>query len=284
MARPLSDDWREWLHLNRERGCALKDLYESAAGQGFSEDEISAELGGYRPAKPVDSVAPPPGEASSDSAGYREPWYSLFHAPLTRPAHKPRAWRLDTELAQIYEIPNLLTPEECEILMRVIDTSLQPSTVTRGPADYRTSRTCHMRRADPGLMTQIDSRIAELIGVDPAYSEAIQGQRYDEGQYFKAHTDWFAPDTEEFEHHTNPGGQRSWTVMIWLNRVEEGGATRFERIGRDFFPIPGAAVAWNNCDIDGNPNHYTLHEAMPVITGSKYVITKWFREKTGRNN
>ena len=217
MARPLSEDWREWLRLNRERGCALGELYQSAASQGFSGDD----------------------------------------------------------LAQVYEIPNLLTQEECEILMSVIDTSLQPSTVTRGPADYRTSRTCHMRRADPGLMKQIDARIAQLIGVDPAYSESIQGQRYDEGQYFKAHTDWFAPDTEEYEPHTNPG---------WLNRVDEGGATRFERIGRDFFPLPGAAVAWNNCDIDGKPNHNTLHEALPVIRGSKYVITKWFREKTGRND
>jgi len=283
MVRPLSDDWRDWLRLNRERGCALDDLYLRAARQGFNEDEISAELGGYRPAPLVASVAPPD-SAANDGAGRREPWYSLYHAPLTQREHSPRAWRLDTDLAQIYEIPGLLTPEECAVLMSVIDSSLQPSTVTRGPADYRTSRTCHMRRADPALMKQIDARIAALIGVDPAYSEPIQGQRYDEGQYFKAHTDWFAPDTEEYEPHTNPGGQRTWTVMIWLNRVEEGGATRFERIGRDFYPSPGGAVAWNNCDIEGNPNHYTLHEAMPVTRGSKYVITKWFREKTGRNS
>ena len=28
---------------------------------------------------------------------------------------------------------------------------------------------------------------------------------------------------------------------------------------------------------------FTLHEAMPVEEGSKWVITKWFREKAGRN-
>ena len=283
MARALSEDWRQWLRTNRERGCALDELFQRAAREGFSADEIAVELGGYRSAAIVEAPLHGTTPANQDGSN-REPWYSLFHAPLTNSMNVPRAWRLDTDRAQVYEIPNLLTAEECEALTRVIDTSLQPSTVTRGPADYRTSRTCHMRRADPELMRQIDARIAGLIGVDPVYSEPIQGQRYDEGQYFKAHTDWFAPDTEEYQQHTNPGGQRTWTVMIWLNRVAAGGATRFERLGRDFYPVPGAAIAWNNCGVDGTPNHNTLHEALPVVEGSKYVITKWFREKTGRND
>ena len=43
------------------------------------------------------------------------------------------------------------------------------------------------------------------------------------GEYFREHTDWFTPVTEEYRHHTAPGGQRTWTVMIYLNFVEEGG-------------------------------------------------------------
>ena len=43
----------------------------------------------------------------------------------------------------------------------------------------------------------------------------------------KEHTDWFAPGTEEFDRHTSPGGQRTWTVMVYLNAVEAGGETRF---------------------------------------------------------
>jgi len=282
-AQALPDDWREWLRSNRERGCALDELFHRAAEEGFRLDEISAELGGYRPPQ-SEGTESKSTEAANEGERRLEPWFSLYHAPLTSREQKPRAWRLDTDKAQIYEIPDLLTREECEALIEVIDSSLQPSTVTRGPADYRTSRTCHMRGANPALVKEIDERIARLIGVDPAYSEPIQGQRYDEGQYFKAHTDWFSPGTDEYEEHTKPGGQRTWTVMIWLNRVECGGATRFERLGRDFYPVPGSAVAWNNCGIDGTPNHDTLHEAMPVTSGTKYVITKWFREKTGRND
>jgi prolyl 4-hydroxylase len=71
--------------------------------------------------------------------------------------------------------------------------------------------------------------------------------------------------------------------MVYLNAVEAGGQTRFKRIGRDFQPSPGLGLAWNNLDVEGRPNHATLHEALPVIRGHKYVITKWFRSEVGRN-
>ena len=31
---------------------------------------------------------------------------------------------------------------------------------------------------------------------------------------------------------------------------------------------------------DGAPNPYSLHAARPVAQGTKYVVTKWFRERT----
>ena len=44
-----------------------------------------------------------------------------------------------------------------------------------------------------------------------------------------------------------------------------------------------AGSGLDNLQLYGNPNPFTLHEAMPVEQGSKWVITKWFREKAGRN-
>ena len=269
----LDPQWRSWLRTNQQRGCDRALLFDKALAQGFDPDAIAEALGGFRPRHPR-QWCPPSGDS---------PWAALARAPLTDPGHRPRAWRLDTPLAQVYDLPALLTAAECQALITAIDASLAPSTVTRGPADYRTSRTCHLRRAAPELVAPIDARLAALIGVEEAYSEPLQGQRYDPGQYFKAHTDWFAPGTEEYAAHTRPGGQRTWTVMVYLNAVEEGGQTRFERLGRDFQPLPGLGVAWNNLDASGAPNPATLHEALPVIRGRKYVITKWFRAETGRN-
>ena len=277
--RPLDDDWRGWLQLNRDRGCDRSVLFEKAAAHGFDREAIALELGGWQAVAqpPPDACAAGPLAQVGDGL-----WQRLAQAPLTRPDISPRSWRLDTPLAQVYEIPELLSREECAAVMGAIDQSLMPSTVTRGPSDYRTSRTCHLGSSAPELARELDRRFAALIGVDPAFSEPIQGQRYDPGQYFKAHTDWFAPGTAEYADHTNPGGQRTWTLMVYLNAVEHGGQTVFGRIGRAFTPIPGLAVAWNNLLPDGSPNPHTLHEALPVLAGRKYVITKWFRAETGR--
>jgi len=79
------------------------------------------------------------------------------------------------------------------------------------------------------------------------------------------------------------GWQRTWTVMIYLNNVSRGGQTCFNKLERCFTPVRGLALAWNNLMADGTPNPFTLHEAMPVQEGTKWVITKWFRAQSGRN-
>jgi prolyl 4-hydroxylase len=38
-------------------------------------------------------------------------------------------------------------------------------------------------------------------------------------------------------------------------------------------------VLWNNMDEIGAPNEQTLHEGVPVTAGTKYIVTKWFRER-----
>ena len=274
----IPDTWKDWLRHNRDRGCARDELIQRAMDQGFEREAILAVLNdGDLDVSPsvTDSVPSRSGSSSS--------WLKWFEAPLTRPDHQPRAWRLDTPLAQVYELPGLLNRDQCDEVIEAINRSLKPSTVTRGSSDYRTSRTCHLRQNSPELAAQLDRRFAELLGVDPQFSEPIQGQRYDPGEYFKEHTDWFSPGTKEFTTHTTSGGQRTWTLMVYLNAVERGGETCFKRLGRCFTPVPGLALAWNNLQADGTPNPFTLHEAMPVEVGHKWVITKWFRERAGRN-
>lgn len=206
-----------------------------------------------------------------------------FNAALTNPSNTPRAWKTDTQQAQLYEIPGFLTKDYCKFVMDNIDTMLVPSEVTFGDRNYRTSRTCYLSDVNPILTKELDEYISNLLGVSAEYSEPIQGQRYDPGQYFKAHHDWFDPDGEEYGENCDVGGQRTWTAMVYLNTVEEGGETDFPLIGRSFTPIQGTALAWNNLYADGSPNIDVLHEALPVLKGRKYIITKWYREKPGRH-
>jgi prolyl 4-hydroxylase len=145
-------------------------------------------------------------------------------------------------------------------------------------ANYRTSETCDLDWRDP-VVGEVDRQIAELLGLPLAASEPLQGQRYAPGQEFKPHTDTFEPGGYDFYQHTAATGQRTWTAMIYLNEPEDGGATRFKTIGKTIQPKTGKLLAWNNLLPDGQPNPATLHQGMKVRKGTKYVLTKWFRER-----
>ncbi|MEJ1965396.1 MAG: 2OG-Fe(II) oxygenase [Gammaproteobacteria bacterium] len=100
----------------------------------------------------------------------------------------------------------------------------------------------------------IDSKIAKTMGIRLEYSEGIQAQRYDIGQQFKAHTDFFEPGTPEYARFGAERGNRTWTFMVYLNDGMSGGGTKFFAIGHTFLPKKGQAVLWNNLNPDGTPN------------------------------
>lgn len=173
-----------------------------------------------------------------------------------------------------------LDPEECERVIARIDAARRPSTVADdfGDALFRTSETCDLDSADP-VVAAVETKIAALTGIHPQFGEPIQGQRYAVGQEFKPHTDYFEPNGVDFHRFCATSGQRTWTVMIYLNEPEAGGATRFKAIDKTIQPERGKLLAWNNRNPDGSVNANTIHHGMKVRNGAKYIVTKWFRER-----
>ena len=200
--------------------------------------------------------------------------------PAKRLAHTAGVQRVPTRALDLFIARDFLDPEACAALIERIDARRRPSQISddMGIANYRTSETCDLDWRDP-VVAQVDNRIAELLGLPLAASEPLQGQRYAPGQQFKPHTDTFEPGGYDFLVHTADRGQRTWTAMIYLNEPEDGGATRFKKIGKTVQPEAGKLLAWNNLLPDGRPNPATLHQGMKVRRGVKYVLTKWFRER-----
>lgn len=187
--------------------------------------------------------------------------------------------RAKAEDAAIYYHPDFLDARQCERLCAIIDGNRRPSTLLSEAAgeDFRTSDSCDMDRWSNDVRP-IDESIADLLGIDPVHGETMQGQRYAVGQQFRAHHDYFNESQPYWPKMQETGGQRTWTAMIFLNAVEEGGATWFPLAGIRVSPKPGLLLAWNNMKPDGAANDKTLHEGMPVVAGTKYIVTKWFRE------
>lgn len=197
----------------------------------------------------------------------------------SRLLHKPHAMKIPALGLDIFVVRDFLTQKECDALVARIDVDRQPSTVLGQfpDPDYRTSDSCNMDPYDP-VVKGIETKITDLMGIDPSQGETIQGQRYAVGQQFKAHHDFFHPSEPYWEDMQKCGGQRTWTVMMFLNDVEAGGQTFFPNAGVKITPRKGNLLSWNNMDELGEPNHQSLHQGMPVEIGVKYIITKWYRE------
>ena len=190
--------------------------------------------------------------------------------------------RVPTRELELFILRGFLDRVTCATLIERIDAKRRPSLIADdiGIANFRTSETCDLDWNDP-VIGDVDRKIATLLGLTLEASEPLQGQRYAPGQEFRPHTDTFEPGGYDFYLHTTAGGQRTWTAMIYLNEPDEGGATRFKTIGKTVRPETGKLLAWNNLLPDGQPNPATLHQGMKVRRGTKYVLTKWFRERRG---
>ena len=262
-------EWKNWLNENLKRRCAPADLYHILRTNGFSADVIKAMMGNAYP----------------EGIELTEARLDIDYLAISKTLENCKAIQLrkfETDLLQLYTIENFLSADECEPIISLAESKLRPSEVSHSNGDYsfRTSETCDLESAGgDSFIKYVDEKIALALGIRLPYSEPIQAQRYAIGQEFKAHHDYFPPNTEMYEKFAGKLGQRTWTFMIYLNSTPRGGGTHFLHLGHTFYPKQGTAVIWNNLLPDGTPNRNTLHHGMPVEAGKKVIITKWFREK-----
>lgn len=208
---------------------------------------------------------------------------TLTDSLAARLAAQPGMQRVPTPKAELFQQRRFVAPDLAAELIALIDADRRPSTIAddNGDAYFRTSETCDLPANLPAVQ-RIEALITALSGLDPAYGEPLQGQRYAEGQEFKAHTDYFTPGGRDFQTYCALSGNRTWTFMAYLNDVDAGGATRFKLLDKTFQPEAGKLLCWNNRLPDGGVNPQTLHHGMKVRKGVKYVITKWYREQPWR--
>ncbi|MEQ1831093.1 MAG: 2OG-Fe(II) oxygenase [Pirellula sp.] len=262
--RPLDASWTNWLTENLARNCPPQELLGILLDSEFTVESIRQAMGDRFPEN-----SPLLG-AEASRIDYRG------IADVAIVGGKQFA----ADKLQLYTIQDFLSHDECDELVMISALNLRPSTITTGDRDrgYRTRTTCELSLISDPVVAKIDERIAHALGIQLSYSECIQAQRYEVGQQFKQHTDYFEPGTTEYDKFANSMGNRTWTFMVYLNEVERGGGTRFIAVDHTIQPQKGMAVVWNNLNPDGTTNPFTLHAGLPVEAGFKVVITKWFRE------
>ena len=181
----------------------------------------------------------------------------------------------------IVEIQKFLSDQECDELIKHIDENNIRSSVSGSGSevsttnDSRTSFTSDFSDENETIKS-IKKKISNFIEVDIKKSEPIQGQKYDVGQYFRPHHDYFQGDS--FVNHCLHSGNRTHTAMIYLNDDYQGGETNFPELNFTVKPQKGKLVIWKNM-VDQVFQSNTLHEGKDVLSGTKYIITSWWRER-----
>lgn len=202
---------------------------------------------------------------------------STLDAPLL--AGQPGIQRFPRRELTLFIKRGFLSTAECTGLIERIDANRRPSTLADdlGYEAYRTSETCDLGDDDP-FIAAINARLAAYSGIPVEHGEPLQGQRYAVGQEFKAHTDYFEPNGLDYERYCGRSGNRTWTLMVYLNEPKAGGATRFTKVAKTIQPETGKLLAWSNRLPDGALNAASMHHGMKVRAGTKYIITKWYRD------
>jgi prolyl 4-hydroxylase len=186
-----------------------------------------------------------------------------------------------------YEIiENFLSKQECDQLIAsakdklVASTTLDPVSGAYETNSFRQSDQMYFRLGETPLVADIEKRISDKVGVPVENGEGLQVVKYSPGGYFRAHRDAFDPNFPGNQAALKYGGQRKITFLMYLNDVEGGGDTYFNKFDMSVKPIRGRAIVWWNIHDDGTRDEDTLHEGRPVPEGQvKFIATKWLRER-----
>lgn len=270
----LPVDWQNWLLENLQRGCSPQELAQVLHDNGFSVESLNTK-------KVQPSVGNLPLQAFSllhlleDSANF----FDIAGQRIRLLTH------LESPASFYFE--DVLSAQECDHLIALSEQEgkLKRSTVidnkdgSQQVDQRRSSDSTHFQRGENTLVAQIEQRISALIQWPVSHGEGLQILRYQHGGEYRPHMDFFDPKYKGSAKHLAVGGQRVATFILYLSDVEAGGGTRFPHLGLEFRPKKGAALLFSNTDQYGQPHQLSQHAGMPVVTGTKYIATKWLREQ-----
>lgn len=210
----------------------------------------------------------------------------------TRQQHctKPTAGVYNPDLVQlaawsprVFVHPNFLTDEECDAIVRVgQEMGLARSAVAGNDgkptySEHRTSYGVFLPR-DREVLTRVEDRIAEWTQLPAENGEPFYLLRYQDGQQYVPHYDFFDPDLPGMPAFLGQPGQRTATVLLYLSTPEEGGETIFTAPNIKVPAVKGTAVLFHSHQVDHLLDRSSNHGGLPVLRGTKFCLTKWIRE------
>ena len=182
---------------------------------------------------------------------------------------------------------NVISPIECAYLIELAKPHIKRAGVVLDegfkPSEGRTGSNHWLKYEEDDVVKSIGQRIADIVGLPLENAESMQIIHYGPEQEYRPHFDAFNLSLARGQKAAQWGGQRLVTALVYLNKVEGGGATQFPKLGITVPASPGRMVIFHNTteDISG-PHPLSLHAGMPVEAGEKWAFNLWFRHHDTR--
>ena len=132
---------------------------------------------------------------------------------------------------------------------------------------------------DSMSLALLENLLAKAAGLPISFAEPPVVLRYLPEQYYKWHYDHIYPHTDDIKKHISHFGQRIKTAIFYLNDDFTGGETEFKTPFNSVIPEKNKALLFDNCDELQNRDSTSIHRGNSVITGEKWIVTLWFRDK-----
>lgn len=159
---------------------------------------------------------------------------------------------------------DFLTREECDFIIYLSKSSyIEPSKRVGRPD--RSTYFHTFENGDSEFIDNLKNRISKLIDKPIDNLGSVQVNRYRVGEGFPPHYDYDANGID-------------YTFLIYLNDDFTGGETHFPNLVTKISPRKGRAIYWINSIEGTNELEYlSLHEALPIESGEKWMIVIWVR-------
>jgi len=273
LVQEINPQWQAWIKDGLSRGCSVDSMIQVLVRDGrFSRAVASAAIKNARPESNVEGAH-----------GQVRPFVDTSKNLIVTPDRNIQVF-LSVEAPSVAVLGNVLSDEECDALIAYGEERFTRSRTVAaaggGQIDPgRTSDGCTMHRGEIDVVSKIEARLAHIANWPVERGEGLQLLRYGVGAEYKPHFDWFDARIPGQAQLFGTAGQRVGTIVMYLNDVEAGGGTLFPELGLEVAPRKGGAVFFTNVTPEGNACRLSLHGGSPVISGVKYVATKWLRER-----
>ena len=187
----------------------------------------------------------------------------------------------------VYEFDNILTLNECNMIIDMASPNIQKSTVLSKNPNHpgRTSSHIFLKTNNNNLLEKIDNIVYSYLKIPIEHYEDLQVVNYKSTQRYDAHYDACDPSEDICKRDTERlGSLRFATFIIYLNDNFTGGETEFPKHNFKAKPKLGKAVLFFNLNDDNtNRRDNSFHGGLPPIVGEKWMCNKWIRLKPIKN-